>query len=569
MAKLTKETKADLICIVILLLLNPATWYLTNGPENVLPDSAAYISMGANMFSNWLTYLPSWGHVDVGLVLPPLFPLLIAIGKLFTGDALVTARLLSTLFMMLSSVLGFYFLRKMSHRAVALCAVLLIQLNYHYLSMALTPLTEPLFIAATLAAMLLWLRLLNSPDRWRLTCLLLGLATGLAYLSRQIGLVLVVFFVLFTLAHGLATMRDRLKEVLLRAMLVLAGAAILVAPYLLVVQAQTGHLPTEQRFRMGQYSVIAPDEEVAREVREIRAYEAPDYDTLYNRRRAWMKLIPDGSEMYSYVLLVEDSSTTEAAIPELRLPQQTGIRLLANLGFLSNITGMFVVGLFLVTAVLALLGRDRPKPFFARAMLPLLILFYILSLSLVTGLVERYLLVIFPLVILQIFTELYAFIGMLGEKPGIKGLREGILAVILIGGLFATPQLYHEAAAHPWISQSSAPLVEFRDHTSPGDPVISVVPRFACYLGGTFRYLPNDSLAQTVTYARKTGARWLLVTRDPSSLEQAALYANAGWFRQGRPDQTHPELLKFTARSVDGYGYLFEIRPETGKLQGE
>ncbi len=48
-----------------------------------------------------------------------------------------------------SSVLGFYFLRNMSHRAVAVCAVLLIQLNYHYLSMALTPLTEPLFIAST------------------------------------------------------------------------------------------------------------------------------------------------------------------------------------------------------------------------------------------------------------------------------------------------------------------------------------------------------------------------------------------------------------------------------------
>ncbi len=562
MAKLTKGNKADLICIVILLLLNPATWYLAKGPENVFPDSAAYIAMGANILGNGLSYLPSWGHVDVGLVLPPLFPLLIGFGKLFTGgDALVTARLLTTLFMLGCSVLGFYFLRNMSHRAVALCAVLLIQLNYHYLSMALTPLTEPLFIFFTLVALLLWQRLLNNSHRWQLTCLLLGVAAGLTYLSRQIGLVLVVFFVLFTLAHGLVTMRDRLKEVLLRSLLVVAGAAILVAPYLLVVKTQTGHLPTEQRFRLGQYSVHAPDEEVAREVREIREYEAPDYDTLYNRRRAWMKLIPDGSEMYSYVLLDEDTAGTEAAIPELRLPQQTGIRLLANIGFLGNITGTFVVGLFLLTAVLALLGRNRPKPFFARAVLPLLILFYILSLSLVTGLVERYLLVVFPLVILQIFTELYAFIGMLGEKPGIKGLREGILAVILAAGLVATPQLYTDVAARPWLSESSAPLVEFRDHTTPGDPVISVVPQFSYYVGGNYRYLPNDSLEQAVAYARKTGVKWLLVTRDPSSLEQAALYTNAGWFSQGRPDQSHPDLLKLAARSADGYGYLFEIRP--------
>lgn len=564
MAKLTKANKADLICIVILLLLNPATWYLTNGPENVFPDSAAYIAMGANILHDGLCYLPSWGHVDVGLVLPPLFPLLIGLGKLVTGDALLAARLLTTLFMLGASVLGFYFLRNMSHRAVAVCAVLLVQLNYHYLAMALTPLTEPLFIVSALTALLLWQRLLSNPDRWRLTCLLLGVAAGLAYLSRQIGLVLVAFFVVFTLAHGLAMMRDRLKDVLLRTLLVLAGAAILVLPYLALVQAQTGQLPTEQRFRMGQYEVFAPDAEVAEEVREIRAYEAPDYDTLYNRRRAWMKLIPDGSEMYSYVLLDEEADGPSAAIPEMRLPEQTGIRLLANFGFLGNIIGKPIAWLFLITALLSLLGRNRPKPFFARAVLPLLIIFYLLSISLVTGLVERYLLVLFPLVILQIFIELYAFIGMLGEKPGLKGLREGILAVILAGGLVATPQLYHETISRPWLSKSSAPLNEFRDHTSPGDPVISVVPQFAWYVGGSFRYLPNDSLKQTVAYARETGVKWLLVTRDPSSLDEAALYANAGWFLRGRPDQTHPELLRFAARSEDGYGYLFEIRPGAG-----
>jgi len=123
MAKLTKGIKADLICIVILILLNPATWYLTNGPENVFPDSVAYIAMGANILHDGLSYLPSWGHVDVGLVLPPLYPLLIGLGTLLTGDALVAARLLATLFMLGAGVLGFYFLRNMSHRAVAVCAV--------------------------------------------------------------------------------------------------------------------------------------------------------------------------------------------------------------------------------------------------------------------------------------------------------------------------------------------------------------------------------------------------------------------------------------------------------------
>ncbi len=47
---------------------------------------------------------------------------------------------------------------------------------------------------------------------------------------------------------------------------------------IVAAQFQTGQLPFEQRFRMGQYQFSAPDEEVAAEVREIRAYEAPDYD---------------------------------------------------------------------------------------------------------------------------------------------------------------------------------------------------------------------------------------------------------------------------------------------------
>jgi len=558
--KLTRGTRADLICIVILLLLNPATWYLGKGPENVFPDSAAYLAMGANLFSSGLAWLPSWGHVDVGLILPPLYPLLIAAGKLFTGDALVAARLLSTLFMLLSSVLGFLFLRRMSHRAVAVCAVLLIQLNASYLSLALTPLTEPLFIAATLGALLLWLRLLENPQRWALLCPLLGVATALAYFSRQVGLVVVVFFILFTLAHGLAAMRGRWQEAFTRTLLVAAGAALLIVPYVLVVRAQTGYWPSEQRFRMGEYTVTATDRDVVLEVEELRSWEAPDYDTLYAKRRAWMRLIPDGSEMVAYVMLEGDAADSEAAIPELRLPKQTGTRFAANVRFLTDIVGVFVAGLFLVTAVLALLGRNRPKPFFTRAALPLLILFYILSISLVTGLVERYLLVVFPLVILQIFTELYAFIGMLGEKPGIKGLREGILALILAGGLVATPALYDDVELRPWLSESNAPLNEFRQFTSPEDPVISIVPQFAYYIGGTFRYLPNDTLDKVAAYARDTGVKWLLVSRDLDSLAEAELFTDAGWFRQGRPDLTHPELLRFVARSADGGGYLFEIR---------
>jgi hypothetical protein len=90
--------------------------------------------------------------------------------------------------------------------------------------------------------------------------------------------------------------------------------------------------------------------------------------------------------------------------------------------------------------------------------------------------------------------------------------------------------------------------------------VISVIPQFAFYAGGSFRYLPNDTLEQVVAYANRTGVKWLLVTRDQDSLTEAARYTNAGWFSRGRPDQSHPHLLKFTAQTSDGGGFLYLIR---------
>ena len=88
------------------------------------------------------------------------------------------------------------------------------------------------------------------------------------------------------------------------------------------LDTRTWQWPAEQRFRMGEYAVTAADGEVAREVEELRSWEPPDYDTLYAKRRVWMQLVPDASEMYAYVLLDEDAADSEASIPELRLPKQ-------------------------------------------------------------------------------------------------------------------------------------------------------------------------------------------------------------------------------------------------------
>ena len=55
-----------------------------------------------------------------------------------------------------------------------------------------------------------------------------------------------------------------------------------------------------------------------------------------------------------------------------------------------------------------------------------------------------------------------------------------------------------------------APLREFIQE---GDVVFAPAPLDAHLLGAGFRNLPDDSLDKVITYAERTGVRWLVVAR--------------------------------------------------------
>jgi len=110
---------ADMLCLGLVVLTNPVLYFFNHSPYYVPPDSVAYATLGRRFFSDFLFYLPSWGHVDSGLILPPLYPLLIALGAPFTENLLNLAEWISSASLLLAGIPLYLLVRRRAGRVVA------------------------------------------------------------------------------------------------------------------------------------------------------------------------------------------------------------------------------------------------------------------------------------------------------------------------------------------------------------------------------------------------------------------------------------------------------------------
>jgi hypothetical protein len=79
----------DSLCIAFVIALNPITYFMNFSTRLFTPDVIAYATMGRDLFSKGLLYVPAWGHIDNGLILPPLYPFFIACGHVLFGQQLI------------------------------------------------------------------------------------------------------------------------------------------------------------------------------------------------------------------------------------------------------------------------------------------------------------------------------------------------------------------------------------------------------------------------------------------------------------------------------------------------
>lgn len=559
-SRLRNSAWGDTLAIVILILLHPVVYHLDESLGYFPPDAVQYMTFAKNFLSKGLLYL-EFGLSDSGTVLPPMYPLLLLIGSIFVDDLLVISELVSSIVVITSSIVFYFIIQKFSNQCFAVLAVLGIQLNHILNLWALTPLTEATFILVI--ASVLWLTFYLLPtDRRMRSFVALGVLLAVAFLTRQIGIVLAPFALLIIF---LASPRKFIR----RATAVVGGMMLLLAPYMITLHAQGSLLQVELSAFEQHWSkrnIISIDEvdtEVKDYLHSLNDIPEGSYEDVYEKRRLLRQLLPDSSAMLSDVSMKPPGNSTRGLMATLiqvwTSLDQFGERLVKNIQYLANSLGLFVCVAFLISLITPIFIRAKEKPLLVRYLISGFVLYYLFTLSLLTGLVDRYVLILAPFVLLHISAETACLLISVRQKVGGSRVALVLFAAAIAAYAYSQPKNFSDIQSRPKGGLSSIAESKFRQFIEPGEPIFSMTPLYAYYTGGSWRIMPNDSLEKIAEYARHEHVLWLVVTSKPGS--DIGSYEKAQqWYLDPNIQQKYQHLIELKAVSRDGQSLLFRFR---------
>ena len=562
----------DLLSMIIIIGLNPISYFICFSPNIFTSDTIAYVTMARDFFSKGLLYLSSWGHIDNGLILPPLYPFLIACGRFFSLETLNVAEYVSSICALMSSVLIFLYLKKMTNRIMAVLMLILIQINYYYFLIAMRPLSEATFLMTLSCTMYFMITVINGnlEKAKKRMAFLAGLACCLVFLARQIGIIVSLFAAIICTAQWLTVSGRERKISNINNLFMLLGWLIVFAPYAIILYSQTGHHPFTQGFKKYEYTVTVKDPELLKEIEENKILpvdllkqieNAPnsDYGVIYAERRQMRKLLPDSSEMFSYVNIGidEEKGFLARAISNIIDLKHYLIRLYNNIKHLSSSLGNVPMILFFLACLSSFLIKNRKIGFPARVLLPFLIIIYLLTVSSLTDKINRYIYILFPFCLMHICIESFiCFNAMMGVFK-LKKYKLVLPIVIFSVILLTTPRYYTGLIVIPKAEGIESRYHYLKDYLN-GAPVFSLLPYYSYIAGGTFRILPNDSLDKVASYGKKTGVQWLLIVHTKGAENELKFYNNAKWYFD-LSEKRYPNLVKFRIGTTDRLMALYEI----------
>jgi Dolichyl-phosphate-mannose-protein mannosyltransferase len=570
----SREIKAwqlDVLLVVGLLLLNPIV-YGTRLPLSFTPDSVAYLTMAEIAIPKGMLYLAGWGHVDSAKLLPPLYPFFIALLNIFRPESINNALALSAAATLLSSVLVYFYVRRFVLPLFAAAAALLIQLNLYYVNFASTILTEALFLALSVLTLLLAVRIAQDVHAKAWRALILGFVAALAFLTRQIGLVIAVFLLGWLLVDAVHRPQPALAQRLRLPAFFFLGWTLLAGGYAALLYHQTGQSIFHQTYRMEKYTVKVSDAALLERIAKLNNSDKVNYVEIYGNRRKLRELIPDGSEMLSYVLRSDSGRSPAGGATEKEsddaLFHYTGMmrNLVENVHHFLESFGALLTIATAAACLAPLVVRPAGVPWWPRLILPGVLLTYVLGLSLVTGALARYLIVLYPLALAQVAIELGILIHWWRRRAW--GVR---VVATVASGAFAFLLLFapHSVLTAPSLPPRPDYSMSGRPPLLAGAPTFALLPAYSYVAGGAFRILPNDTLARVVRYAQLTGVRWMLVPVRPERVVDVHFYTNAPWLREPDALMKRTDLLRYccivSMRGVIEDHLLFELRtPESG-----
>jgi 4-amino-4-deoxy-L-arabinose transferase-like glycosyltransferase len=216
------------------LLIRVAAVFDFWGPRTIGGEGAEYARIAENL-RNGFGYL---GIATPGpeLLFPPLFPLLISLASIVTGNYEWAGRVIAILFGAALPLPVYGIAARLFGRRSGLAAALLVAIHPLFINLSTSVLSEAPYITLLLSGTYLGLRALDhrSVTRW----VMVGATFGLGYLVRQEALLAVCMAVLFALRFPAGSPWQKGKHVLA----VLLVFAVLAAPYVVYLYKTTGQL---------------------------------------------------------------------------------------------------------------------------------------------------------------------------------------------------------------------------------------------------------------------------------------------------------------------------------------
>ena len=546
----------DMVLLGGILCLNPVTFHFKKSLGYFPPDVISYLYFGSNLFSTGKLFVENDSSCTI---LPPVYPFFIGLGKLAGFDLFLVSEWISSLALLASFIPIYFIIKQLSNRLVAVAGLCIVNMSAHFIQWAFFPLTEAMFIflvTSGLCFVICWEE--NSARKFAVQ----GVMAGLIFLTRQIGLTFFGFMIIYLIL-------SRPPQIFKKAVIFIAFFLLPVLPYSLVLYQQTQHTLFTQSIQLEE-AVITNDPVVINAIENIRKIPEYNYISIYHKRRLMRELTPDCRYMFFQVKLPTDppqlSLIDNLANKFLEKQRELLINLKDNVVHLMDVSGKFGFILLLITLISPFV-KFRPVNQLSRLVPIIFIIMYILILSLITGIIDRYIQVLLPFIIIHLVIEIYRICELLNpllSRFNIKRLQ--FYQIFFIWLIFILviqiPGKISDLNFQKKTKETEQPEYYFRQFTK-SDEKILVLSSFNSYiLGGIHMVIPNDTLERVIQYAKYKKIKWLFVSRTTNDMSEIQFYSKAGWYLDPNLTTFKNSDFHLTASRANGKYLLFRIDTE-------
>lgn len=538
-----KVNKEHLAAFIIATIGNPlfyaTIFQATSG--GMLPDSALYLTFANNILSNHQLSVQGWAHIDSGIILSPVYPLLIALTDQIRADAILNSQAISSLFLIAACYPLYGFSKRNSSNMGGIVCLAIYVWNAKTFFYGTSTLTESIFISLSIFLIDVMDRYISTPNNR--SAAIIGVLCGLLVLTRQIGIFGPITFTL-VLAYLYGIRSTSRREIAGNAAIFFVIAAVPAIAYSLALYIQTGKTPLTQTYRLNKYVVttgLAP-----------QAPLKEDYIAIYKKRRDDRRLNEDASEMYASLRYDQNLIASETNAPITNYANN----ILSNLKLAASTLGFGFFFLFLMGSAYSVANFFAKRENIGQLIIPLATTVYIGILSLVSNKIDRYLEILYPFIIWQIVITIYEITK---TSPKTKTQEFIIWSAILALLMALTPNLAFSQKFTRSIGEQDNPLDRCRKYITPNEPIFSLSTLEPYLLGGYYRALPNDSLERIAIYAGHTGVRWMIIRKEGAGLIELGLYNNSDWLRSSTPIAIQNSNFEAVCSDDDNIATLYRI----------